>query len=156
MQFEEIKVKMHLGTLASDRCARSGLKAMPMAKDGVNDPGSFSTLYTTNFEEMSVFYREMLGEQSLRIDGDGLLVFGNSQGSVVIKRVGEDSQFAKLAGRQSLGMVGTVPNLSNLAKTPVGEELEWDTKVIQLNDPDGNLILLAEPEPAQASVRKFG
>lgn len=153
MQFAKVNVKTHPGTLASDRCARSGLMAGIMEKND-GDPVSFSTLYTTHFAEMSVFYRKILGEESVRIDGDGLLVFGHSWGSVVIKRVRDDSQFAKLAGRQSLGIIGMAPTLTGCANTSVSEELEWDTNVTQINDPDGNVVLFAEPESAKANQKK--
>ncbi len=147
MHFAAVNVKTHPGTLTSDRCARSGLQAKTEGEDAI----AFSTIYTTNFVEMSDFYRKIMRQESLRIDGDGLLVFGHAGGSVVIKRVRDDSQFAKLVGRQSLGMVGMASSLNGLAGGAVCAGLEWDTKVTQINDPDGNTILLAESEQAKAT-----
>jgi|GEM_PF-7127248 len=144
MLFSLSNVKKHAGTLQSDRCARSGLKSPMMSSEF---PASFSTIYTTNIEKLATFYRELLGEKALRIEGKDMLVFGNEVGSIVIKQVGKDSKFAEMAGKQSLGIVGSNDKYHQ-AGEKISDELGWDTDVSKMSDPDGNIILVASAEQA--------
>lgn len=161
MLFAEKTVRPQIGTLTSDRCARSGLhEEQPppgtASSDGRGGLSYFATIYTSNLPEMSDFYKDVIGAEHLKIDSDSLLVFEHRGGSVVLKQVEAGSQFAKLIGRQSIGLVGHAPKTRGFRNETLGETLEWDTDVVQLNDPDGNILLFAAPEEAAQELLETG
>ena len=149
MSVKIVPVVASKGTMETDLCARSGLTAVGVVE-------SFSTVYTMNFSAATEFYKRLLGSEQIKFETDAMVVFDLGVGQVLLQSVEASSVFAKLAGHQSLSFA--VPKVdaflekhSDLAaRLTDASVLGWTDTTRVIEDPEGNLVILADATPDTA------
>src|SRR5438309_6520292 len=95
MEIKPVELNVAPGLEEADLCSRSGL----------NEPPTFTTIYTRDFPGMMRFYRQLFGADAIRFEADEIAAFRLKGGfELLLQEVPGDSVFARLVGTQSVGL----------------------------------------------------